>query len=470
MNNKLIKSIALYGIGDFIVTGVTAFLFIPLYIKFLSPQDYGVFNILNNNLVLFTYIFQFGVVSAFGRIYFLKKALKREKEYTWNVIIFHVIYSLFLFGIYILFKNNITNQLSPSITNLQLVYYSPILAFLSFVPALYYVYLRLEDKANKFVFYQILTVLLVSIFIFLSFIFFKINLVGILLSFIIANFIIWIVVIFNLKFSVNYNFEDIHETVVFAFPIFVGYIAYFFISKYSIIILQNRISLGEIGMFSLAQQIATVPSLITIAITKAVQPLLFSSESESELKIKAQKFDSNFKLILIWIVGSIIFSVDTIFHFFLPIKYSPILNVTKYLLLINLVYNFSIVENTILLYKMKSNVILIITICGSVMNIILSNLLVREYGLNGVLVAMMVAFFLNFCLSLYFSRKYIKINYDVKALFGSLFIILLFISASFIKFFNSYNLYQIILSISCFIFLTLFILLILKQKHVRVKE
>lgn len=466
-NLKLAKNILLYGVGDFIVTGVSAFLFIPLYIKFLTPEEYGTFNILNNNAVLFTYIFQVGIISAFGRIYFLKKAENREKEYTWNIIWFHIIYSFILFIIYYAFKNLIINQLSSSIKQPDFVLYAPIIAFLTFLPALYYVYLRIEDKVKLFVIFQILTVLLLSASILLSFIFFEINLLSILLSFVIGNFIVWFIIIFKLKISVNLNLRDIRETLLFAFPFFISYIAYFFISKYSIIILQKHISLGEIGAFSLAQQIATIPSLVTIAITKAAQPLLFSAESEIDLKLKCQKFDENFKLILIWIVGCSIFLIDILFHYFLPQKYNSIADVTKYLLLINLVYNFSIVENTVLLYKMKSNIILVITVSGSLLNILLSNILVGSYGLNGVLIAMAIAFITNFCLSLYFSRKFIKINYNIKALFGTIGFIVFYILLSSLKF---TFFYQTILLISCVLILTTIILLILKNKHVNVQN
>lgn len=470
MNLKLIKSIFLYGIGDFIVTGVTAFLFIPLYIKFLSPEEYGIFNILNNNSTLFTYFFQFGIVSAFGRIYFLKKAVNKEKEYTWNIIVLHFISSAFLILFYFLFKGFILDQLSPSVAKSNMVYYSPIIAFISFLPALYYVYLRVEDKVTRFVFFQILTVFVLSVILLLIFIFYQIDLNNILLAFIIGNLIVWIIVIFNFKININFNFKDISETVSFGFPIFISYIAYFFISKYSVIILQKYVSLSEIGMFSLAQQIATVPTLITIAISKAVQPLLFSSESDDELQLKSQRFDVIFKLIMIWIVGSIIFFIDYLFYFFLPEKYNPIINATIYLLIINLIYNFAIVENSILLYKMKSKIILLITLTGSIINVVLSNFLVQNYALNGVLLAMAIAFSVNFLLSVYFSRKHLKINYSLKAILLSTLIIALYIFMSSLAIFKTSMVYKSILSAGFFVALTILVLLIFKQKQVNVKN
>ena len=173
MNIKLVKNILLYGIGDFIVTGVSAFLFIPLYLKFLSIEEYGILNILNNNTALFTYIFQFGMISAFARFYYLKKAEGLEKDYTWNVIFFHLLFSFFLFLVYFVFRSFIVGSLSPSIGSSNLVYYSPLIAFLTFLPALYYINLRIEEKANKFVLYQILMVILTSFFILISYLFFE---------------------------------------------------------------------------------------------------------------------------------------------------------------------------------------------------------------------------------------------------------------------------------------------------------
>lgn len=467
MNTKLVKNILLYGIGDFIVTGVSAFLFIPLYLKFLSIEEYGILNILNNNTALFTYIFQFGMISAFARFYYLKKAEGLEKEYTWNVIFFHLLFSFFLFLVYFVFRSFIVGSLSPSISSSNLVYYSPLIAFLTFLPALYYINLRIEEKANKFVLYQILTVILTSFFILISYLFFELNLLSFLISFFSSNLLIWIIVLFNLKynFTLKINSKDIIETLHFALPIFISYIAYFFISKYSIIILQKHVSLVVIGQFSLAQQIAMIPSLVTIAITKAVQPMLFSSSSEGELAIKAQKFDQNFKLFIIWVVGSLIFSLDILFYYFLPSSYSPVLNITKYLLLINLVYNFAIVENTILLYKMKSKIILLITVCGSVLNVVLSNLLIQTYLLNGVLISMAIAFSLNLCLEIYFSRKHMKLTYSLKTIIPCLIFIIMFIIISSLNLLPAGDLYKTGFAIVSFLVLTVSIGLLLKKTN-----
>jgi O-antigen/teichoic acid export membrane protein len=466
LDSKVIKNILIYGVGDFIVTGVTAFLFIPLYITYLSVEDYGIYNVLNNNLVIFTYVFQFGIISAFSRLYFLKKEQKSENKYTWTIIYAHFIYALILCGLIYLFRNYIFGVLSPSISNKNLLFYPVVMAFLTFIPSLYYIYLRIEGLAKVFVLYQILNVLIISSLILINVFFYSLNLYSVLISFVITNLILWVVLFYKFfrSFNLSFDYSALKETVKFAFPIFIGYIAYFLISKYSIVILQKHISLEKIALFSLAQQIASIPSLITIAIAKAAQPFLFASKTTEELKINAQKFDSGYKLIMIWIVGALILSADVLFVYFLPQAYYPIHNITKVLLFISLIYNFSIVENAILLYFMKSKTILLITVFGSLINVLLSHVLVIDFAVNGILISMFIAFSINFLLDRYFSAKHVRINYNFKAIVPSIAIILLYLvlSSSLFSIGNRLNFY---LAASCFIVLSLLVLLPLKRKY-----
>ena len=100
------------------------------------------------------------------------------------------------------------------------------------------------------------------------------------------------------------------------------------------------------------------------------------------------------------------------------------------MLLVNLVYNFALVENSVLLYKLKSKIISMITIVGSVFNILLSNYLVVNYNVNGVILAMLLAFSLTFFLESYFSRRYIKYKYNLKEIFLGLSVIMVYLILS----------------------------------------
>ncbi len=63
------KSFTVYGLGD-VATSVISFLLLPLYARFLSPEDYGAIGLLLSVEVVAKIVFRFGLDAAFMRLYF----------------------------------------------------------------------------------------------------------------------------------------------------------------------------------------------------------------------------------------------------------------------------------------------------------------------------------------------------------------------------------------------------------------
>lgn len=431
LKNKLFINIIYYGLGDFIVTACSTFLLIPLYVSQLDTSEYGILNIINNNTVILTYIFQFGIISAFSRLYFTFEPTEKKKEYINSIMLFHIVYSVFLFAIIYFFFDFLFQNLSPSIKDVRYRCFSVAISFLSFLPALYYGVLRVEHKASKFFIFQVATVAVLLLIITYFFISYGLNLSNILLSQLFTNGIFFVIVTFLLirTFKIPRDFIDpIKNTLKLSLPIFIGYIAYFFISRYSVIILQKHISLSEIGVYAFSQQISMLPAFLSAVVGKAIQPYLFSSSSE-QLTQRVNSIDNTYKLFLIWFTGLIIFFIEDIFKLILPDSYLPAINVSRLLLFVTLIYNITLVENTILLYHMKNKTLLWITIIGSGINLILNNLLVPYFKISGTIMAMFISFsFICFAQIYYSNSTNTKIEYNKKQLFFIFFLFIIFLS------------------------------------------
>ncbi|MCD8177165.1 MAG: oligosaccharide flippase family protein, partial [Tannerellaceae bacterium] len=415
LKNKLFVNIFYYGLGDFIVTACSTFLLIPLYVSQLDTTEYGIFNIINNNTIIFTYIFQFGIISAFSRLYFTFKQREKKREYINSVIVFHLIYSAFLFLTVYLCSNLIFKVLSPSLTNVKFQYFSVIVSFLSFLPALYYGILRVENKASKFFMFQIITVsillLMISVFFFTK----RFNLSNLLIAQLFSGIIMFIIIIFLLgrSFALPGDYIDsIKNTLKLSLPIFIGYIAYFLISRYSIVILQKYITLSEIGIYTFAQQIAMLTTFLSAVIGKAIQPYIFSS-SNDQLNQRVNLIEQKYKIFLVWFTCLVIFFIEDIFNLILPDNYLPAIQISRFLLFITLIYNFTLIENSVLLYHMKNKILLLITICGSGINFILNQLLVPHMKISGSIIAMFIAFSFTCLAQIYYSNTTVtKIKYN----------------------------------------------------------
>jgi O-antigen/teichoic acid export membrane protein len=63
------KSFTVYGLGD-VATSVISFLLLPLYARFLTPEDYGAIGLLLSVEVVAKIVFRFGLDAAFMRLYY----------------------------------------------------------------------------------------------------------------------------------------------------------------------------------------------------------------------------------------------------------------------------------------------------------------------------------------------------------------------------------------------------------------
>lgn len=66
---ELFRNLAIYGLGD-VVTSIVSFLLLPIYVRYLSPADYGVISLLLTVEVVSKIVFRWGVDASFMRLYF----------------------------------------------------------------------------------------------------------------------------------------------------------------------------------------------------------------------------------------------------------------------------------------------------------------------------------------------------------------------------------------------------------------
>ena len=66
---QLFTSLIIYGVGD-VATSVISFLLLPLYVRYLSPGDYGVLSLLIAAEVVTKIVFRWGIDAAFMRLYY----------------------------------------------------------------------------------------------------------------------------------------------------------------------------------------------------------------------------------------------------------------------------------------------------------------------------------------------------------------------------------------------------------------
>ena len=154
MTKKLLKNSVIYTIGDFINVAVGGFLLLPFYTRVLTQSEFGLFNVLNASILIVTFIVHFGIISTYSRLYF-NYTEDKKNSFTGQVIFLHILMSLLLFFFVVAFQEILQVNLFNSVANTTYFYYIFIVSILSFINALYGIYLRVNEEAMKFLVFQL---------------------------------------------------------------------------------------------------------------------------------------------------------------------------------------------------------------------------------------------------------------------------------------------------------------------------
>ncbi|MGH9198281.1 MAG: lipopolysaccharide biosynthesis protein, partial [Acidimicrobiia bacterium] len=86
---RLFVSLVIYGMGD-VATSLVSFLLLPLFTRYLSPQDYGIIGLLLVVEVVTKIVFRWGIDASFMRMYYDCKN-EREQQRLASTIFFFLL-------------------------------------------------------------------------------------------------------------------------------------------------------------------------------------------------------------------------------------------------------------------------------------------------------------------------------------------------------------------------------------------
>ena len=406
-SGKLIKNTAVYGAGDIIVMAVSSFLLIPLYTRALSQEEYGIYIISKTNIDIFTYIVQFGLISAVSRLYFDYKKRNEQYEYISTVLIlFFAIAAVFSTTMF-LYGDHLWSMISPQISPEPYLWFCVAIAIDSFFPSLSSIWFRVEEKAFPFITIQIATALLLVAFVSINMLYLKTGVVGllraILLNSVCASSVI--VVLLWGKFRLKPKISQVKASLNYALPIFAGYVAYFVLNRVGTVILQRYVPIDKIAVYGLMQQLSMVVTIAGNSFGMAFQPAIYSCGPD-RVEQQIAKTGGMYLLVMLFISSALVLFGSDIIWLAAPPKYAEGYVIFVILVMANLAYSINMINNTILLYFKYPTLSVAITTIGGMVATALSMALVPTYNIYGASLASLTAFICVLVMGFLLTRKF----------------------------------------------------------------
>lgn len=388
-SSRLIRDTFIYTLTDAFGKAL-GFIILPFLSYYLTPDDLGLatnFSVLTSITVLMA-----GSVMVNALPYFFYDQNKEERRsFISNLLILCFAICILLLGLLIVFKKLAINYLkldfgivllAVPVTLAQLIQNANLVLF------------RLEEKPKLFAVYQIAYIILHVALMIIMVIVLRLGGYGRIY----ADIIVFLVMaIFHLSrlvkagyVELKINYRHIKDLLKFGIPLLPHSLSFWIKGGADKIIITNLCGLYQNGLYSMALTMNSIYNLVSNALMNAYVPSLqkrLSNVTDDNIDIeKRSVIKQNYFIVAAFSVVALL-SVGAawvILHYFVESKYHESFEFVPLLILgqwIYCIYNLSIQY----IYKEKKTLVLgIITFIGSLIQIGMTWILVKYYGVIGV--------------------------------------------------------------------------------------
>jgi len=409
------RSSVVYGVGN-VLTKVVAFVLIPLYTRYLTPQDYGIITILILFEQFVSVIANLGVGSATYR--FIPATDKREDKG-------RIVFSGFvLSGIanivlcFVLYQN--ADKLAAWLVGMSeanTLYFrlTVLVVFLNTFKPLVISVLQAERKAIPFSILMLLNFTLLLLFNIANVAYLKKGVLGVVESNLWTAGIFFVVAIVYVLSRYRRTFcgKTLRKMVAFGVPLIPAGLAALVLTMADRYLLKELATMEDVGIYSIAYKFGMIMNmLLVVPFRRAWEPLMYSVERSPEAKMIYSNMLTYFVFVasFFWLglsgFAKDIMAVATTEDYVVGYKIIPVVCLAYLLLGVS-----SIVACGVSIKNKTTHISLTVGL-GAGLNVALNYVLIPSYGIMGASIATALSY-LAIALTTYLeSQRYFPIRYD----------------------------------------------------------
>ncbi|MBR4026770.1 MAG: lipopolysaccharide biosynthesis protein, partial [Lachnospiraceae bacterium] len=398
-----------------VLTKATQFLLLPLYTKYINPNDFGTYDLHIAYITFLSSILFFDIWGGIMRFMFdYKEHNEKAKPVTNGLIIFAS--STFVYTIVVAIMGVFFNisyigwlylyGLSANIA--QVVGYVARALKKDYIFAIGGFLGTLVNVASNIIFIALLQYG------------YKYMYVSYCLGMIVNVLFVGI----NIRFYQLIKREYFDKTLFismlqFAMPLSLNSAAFWFLTSYNKIVINQQLSVTQNGMYAVANKFSAMINLVTQCFQMAWQELTFSKAgcNKEEMGLFYTKAINEYIKFLSFGTLALIPMIKIIFPYMIDASYSDAENLIPFTLIGALFSCISSFVASIISTIKKNRMIFTTTIMGSVVNIVFIHLFIGTIGIYAAVCSLAMGYIVVVIRRIMLLRKYISIHIDKKMIF-----------------------------------------------------
>jgi O-antigen/teichoic acid export membrane protein len=399
---------------------------LPLYTAFLTPDDYGIFNVVISISSLLSVFFLLSLHGAASRFHYYYLNDDQQIKKTWGTLCSFVIINSVFLGVFFIILNRFL--LIPFVKGIDFYPYLFLGIINTILTPLYLffqTYLQTKQDGVRFGINLLLNFLLhigLALFFIVGL---KKGVLGLLLANVITSIVFFIYVLFSFipKIIIGLDKNILKPALKYSVPLIPHSLSSWLMSMVDRIFVNNITGKWETGLYSVGYQFGNIVNVLTNAVNQAYVPWFFEKEKKGEFQ-QVVKIAELVTLLYCFIaLGISLYAMDV-----LKIMVSDIFRTAwRFIPFISFAYVFNglyfFYINVLFLKQTKW--VPFVTFCSAATGLLLNILLIPVVGSIGASISCLITFFVSSILALILSIKLetIRFNYFRMYFYSFLFFI-----------------------------------------------
>lgn len=410
MIKRFLNDSLLYVVAGVFTKGI-AFFMLPLYVAYLSKEEYGIFDYI---LTIGSFLGVCIALEISQSVIRFSSEHNKDQEKQFKYISNGLWFTLISYSIFILISSLFLEPLSIFLTGNKGNSFIVILALFSYLATalMYFVTVahRSMLNAKAATISSAISAALVASFSLLLIYLFELRVEALLISLILGQSLVAISNIYMMRSMLIFkiDFEILKTMLAFSFPLILSSLGVIMSLLIDRIMIKEMLTFEDLAIYGVAARFASLVGLLVMGFQSALAPLIYSSLENTNLNSNLKKMFFGYMVIAFTICLLLYYISDELIEIVVGKSYIQSSEIMP-LLALSVIIQSAAMFFPGLSIVMKTHILAFINIFTGVFNIVLNYIMLPKYGVMGAAYSTLITASLYLTLNSYFSEKYYPI-------------------------------------------------------------
>lgn len=412
MLDRALKDILIYGLSSILTRGMS-FLLIPFYTSALSTEDFGAFDLILTLAALANLVVALEVSQGLARFWHDETNAERRVVLASTTLVFTLLMYVGFSGLCLVFSEQFSALLFKSNGYLSLFEVGILYIFFNGIYYLLINQFRWELRSKEYAAVSLMYSLLLLGLTALATLVLNQGLMGVIAAQAIASLmgVLLCMGLLRKSFTFKFDYTVLKSILRFSIPLVPAGLAVFinlYINRFA---LNHFGSLADVGLYSLANRMAGITTLLLIGVQAAITPLIYQNHSKATTPSEIAALFNGFATVaLLLCLGLSLFAEEIISLISGPeyLASAALIAILAPAVLLSQLYVFA----PGMAIAKKTQLQLLVTLIAAAVSLAANWLLVPALGIHGAALATLISSITFFVFWLHYSQKLYAIPFN----------------------------------------------------------